>query len=354
MIKLAWEKPTGIEDVQNLVQRAIDLEFSTLPPYLYTLMSIPPGENAAARSRIHAVAMQEMIHMSLACNILNAIGGSPEIVAAYYPGPLPGDLAHNAIIHLLPFSPAAVDQGMTIEEPEERIDPPVGLLAGDPCTAGIVTIGQFYQCLDATLAALPDTAWTPKRNQIDDSQFFQGNIFEVNSYADAHRAITQIVSEGEGTPVTPNNPGSPLDFQNELAHYYRFWEIAQNLVLTKAANPVGYRWGPATLGVDWSAVYPAISDPGEHDFSGEPPAAQAAQKACDAAFTAMIAALRGAYNGNKGQLGVAVRAMFDLRKAANVAFSTPLANGRVAGPAFRDLDAGGVYSNRPKTKGEAA
>jgi hypothetical protein len=86
MITLAWEKPNSIEDVQALVQRAINLEFSTLPPYLYALMSIPPGENAAARARIHAIAMQEMIHMSLACNIMNAIGGSPDIVAPLYPG----------------------------------------------------------------------------------------------------------------------------------------------------------------------------------------------------------------------------------------------------------------------------
>lgn len=354
MIKLAWQNPDSVQDVQGLVQTAINLEFSTLPPYLYALMSIPPGENIAARSRIYAVAMQEMIHMCLACNIMNAIGGNPDIVAPLYPGPLPGDLAHGTIIHLYPFSPEAVRQGMTIEEPEEPIAPQTALLESNACAEGVVTIGQYYHCLDQALRTLPESAWIADRNQFDDSQFFAGNLFKVNTYEDASKAIGQIVSEGEGTPVTPGGGGSPLDWQNELAHFYRFWEIERNLVLSKANNPVGYRWGPASLGVDWGAVYPAIADPEEYDFSNESQAARDAQHECNVAYSAMIAALRQAFNGGAGQLGVAVRAMFDLRMAARAAFTTPLSNGKVAGPAFCDLNTGGAFSNRPSVSGDAA
>ncbi|PNB01698.1 hypothetical protein C1X98_31265, partial [Pseudomonas sp. FW306-2-11BA] len=81
---------------------------------------------------------------------------------------------------------------MAIEAPLEPIDPRI--LRATPGDKQ-VTIGEYYERLKAALAALPDSAWTPDRNQIDDAQFFQGQIFAVNTCADACDAIDQIVSE---------------------------------------------------------------------------------------------------------------------------------------------------------------
>jgi len=332
MIRLQYKPITSVEDARAMLQIAIGVEFGTLPPYLYAMFSIPPEKNAGAASRIRSVAMQEMIHMCLACNILNALGGDPVLTPPAYPGPLPGDIGppggEPLIIHLLPFSVDAMAQGMKIEQPEKPIEFPVETLAAAAPPAA-VTIGQFYQALDQYLSTLPSSAWTPGRNQIDDSQFFAGQLFPINSYADAHQAIDDIVSEGEGAP------DSPLDFQKEIAHYYRFGECFYDKVLTKANNPKGYAWGPESLGIDWTAVYPAIPDPCTHDFSKEPPAAQAAQAACNQAYSRMVDELRLAVTGNSGRLGNAVRAMFDLRVSAQVALTTPLADASlVAGPAF--------------------
>jgi hypothetical protein len=86
-------------------------------------------------------------------------------------------------------------------------------------------------CLEHThLAppAVPKSQWSPGRNQIDDRQFLAGAIFAVSSYDDAHQAIHDIVSEGEGTKE------SPLDFEGEVSHYYRFAEVFYDQVLTKA------------------------------------------------------------------------------------------------------------------------
>ena len=350
MIRVQWNEPQSVEDVQQLVQNAIDLEFSTLPPYLYAKFSILPESNVPATRRLNSIVGEEMIHMCLACNIMNAIGGTPSINPPHYPGTLPGDVGGGLILHLLPFSQAAMQQGMAIEEPSEPIDPPQMLLAAAPG----VTIGEYYARLDAALAALPASAWAPHRNQIDDAQFFQGQVFAVNNYADAHRAIENIVSEGEGTPVSPNNPGSPLDFEHYLAHYYRFWEIDRDQVLVKDPNPVGYAWG-GPLGVDWQAVYPAIPDPETHDFSNDPIAAQQAQQACNAAFTAMVDALTSAFRGDAAGLGIAVRAMFDLRMAALHALTTPLADGHsVAGPAFLYLGSSAAPALAEYATGDAA
>jgi hypothetical protein len=318
------------DDAREKLQTAIGVEFGTLPPYLYALYSIRPGTNVEAAELIRSVALQEMIHMCLACNILNALGGDPKILPMTYPGPLPGDIGpegQRLTLHLLPFSKTAMEQAMKIEEPEHVPPFLVAALAITP--EAPVTIGQFYRALDAFLATLPASDWQANRNQIRDDQFFAGQLYPVNSYVDAHKAISQIVSEGEGAN------DDPLDFQHELAHYFRFGEIFNEKALTKIDHPPGYQWGPTRFPIDYSSVFPAISDPALHDFSQETFEARAAQTACDKAFAAMIEALQRAIGGASGALGQAVAAMFALRRAADRAFETPLADpAKVAGPRF--------------------
>lgn len=331
MILLQGSPPTSLEDAQNMLQKAIAVEFGTLPPYLYAMFSIPPGKNTVAAQLIKSVLLQEMIHMCLACNILNAIGGTPKLVPPTYPGTL-GDIGPDGkplTVQLLRFSKESMEQGMKIEQPAEKPDYPVVKLMGAQAPGErAMTIGQFYAMIDRFLATLDPSDWNGV-NQIDDSQFFPGQLFAVNAYADAHRAITVIVSEGEGAK---NNP---LDFEDELAHYYRFAECFNNAVLTKVPGDPGYQFGPKSLGIVWEDVFPCVPNPGTVDFSKQPPAAQKAQAACTLAYSRMVDALQLAVTGQPAQLGIAVRAMFDLRLAAQVALRTPLANKKtVAGPAF--------------------
>jgi hypothetical protein len=338
MIRLQLTPLNNVQDAQAMLQTAIGVELGTLPPYLYALYSIKPGTNAAAAQRIKSIAIQEMVHMCLVCNILNALGGKPVLDPQKYPGPLPGDIGPEGgeplTLHLYPFSVEAMKQGMDIEQPAEVPDIPIQQHLALAHEEKSVTIGHFYTILDAFLSTLPATDWTPGRNQIVDNQFLAGQIFAVNNYSAAKKAIREIVSEGEGSKEGTTK-FDPLDFKKEVAHYYRFGEIFHDKVLTKADNPLHYAWGPAPLGVDWSGAYPAISDPGTHDFSRDSPTAQAAQAACNAAFTAMVVALQRAVNGQDGALGEAVRMMFHLRVAAMHALTVPLANrALVAGPAF--------------------
>lgn len=332
MILLKLPAFNSLADVQAGVQTAINLEFATLPPYLYAANSILPGTNAPASARLREITHEEMIHLCLACNIMNAIGGTPKITVPKFPGPLPGDVGRNPdgtqfTIHLYPFSPAAMQQGMKIEEPDEPLNPPQASLL-EAVVSETGTIGDYYRHLEQALAELPASAWHANRGQIDDSQFFQGQLFTVNNFDDAQQAISDIVSEGEGSTT------SPLNFEGDVSHYYRFEEVYRNQILTKANNSVGYAWGQP-LGIDWTAVYPAITDPCSHDFSHEPPAAQAAQKLCNAAFSDMVDALQLAFTGQPAQLGVGVRGMFALSQAMKVAFTTPLGDGTsVAGPSF--------------------
>ena len=73
---------------------AMQLEHATIPPYLTALYSIHPGTNADAYHVLRVIAVEEMLHLTLAANLLNAVGGTPDLTApglrAEYPAYLPG------------------------------------------------------------------------------------------------------------------------------------------------------------------------------------------------------------------------------------------------------------------------
>src|SRR5438270_2108 len=82
MIKLKPEVFAALNTQDGLLsglQQAIQLEHGTIPTYLYALYSIKPDSNTEIQERIRSIVIQEMLHMGLACNILNALGGSPVI-----------------------------------------------------------------------------------------------------------------------------------------------------------------------------------------------------------------------------------------------------------------------------------
>ena len=83
MLKIRSELVAGVraaksaKDLYEYLQGAIELEHATIPLYLTAAFSIKPGFNREARAIIISVANQEMLHMSIAANVLNAIGGRP-------------------------------------------------------------------------------------------------------------------------------------------------------------------------------------------------------------------------------------------------------------------------------------
>lgn len=334
MIRFLAARTGTIDELRQTLQRGVQLEFATLPPYLYALYTA--GDNAIAKRLILDVVHEEMIHMMLACNILNALGGSPLIadasVVPTYPGTLPFSIGSEDgqpfVVHLYRFSDAAMEQAAKIEEPEEPID--IRSRALEAAEPEFQTIGQFYA---AVKAGLPEDGWSAV-NQIGDATAFPGELFPIASKADAEKAIDHIVSQGEGSEM--GTEATPLDFEGEVSHYYRFNEILRNQVLEKDPTAaVGFRWG-GPLGVDFAKAVPAIDNPGQYDFSNDP-AAKAQQDLCDRAFTEMLIELQQAVTGHPDRLGNAVRKMFDLRQSAAAALATPLADtpGYVAGPAFR-------------------
>ena len=110
--------------VLTALQQAIELEHSTIPPYMYALYSIVPGRNEAIAGIIESIVIEEMLHFVLASNVLNALGGSPVLdkpdFIPSYPGPLPGSVETGLSVGLEPCSLDLVTNVfMEIEQPEE-------------------------------------------------------------------------------------------------------------------------------------------------------------------------------------------------------------------------------------------
>src|SRR5438874_1137096 len=103
-----FEAMSDLNGLQDVVQTAIALEHATIPPYLTALYSLTPSANTDIRDRLRDVVVEEMLHMTLACNLLNAIGGKPDLTKPGflpdYPSPLPGTIEEGLIVPIKSFS----------------------------------------------------------------------------------------------------------------------------------------------------------------------------------------------------------------------------------------------------------
>src|SRR5215469_12652950 len=118
-----------LADLQDALQTAMQLEFSTIPPYLCAQWSIN-SDPSGVGTMIQDVVVQEMFHFALAGNMLSAIGGTPKLDAAFVPSyptnELPGGIAQKLAVDLQPLSADQLQVFMQIETPEF---PPVALAA---------------------------------------------------------------------------------------------------------------------------------------------------------------------------------------------------------------------------------
>src|SRR5260370_10144580 len=130
---------TILESMREHLQWAIELEHFTVPPYLCALYSLDAVRNPEASAVVASVFVEEMLHMTLAANLLNAVGGRPRFdtpqMLPVYPRCLPhGDQSFQ--VPLLPFALEALYVFLKIARPSA----PDGLAGRDR----YATIGQGY------------------------------------------------------------------------------------------------------------------------------------------------------------------------------------------------------------------
>jgi hypothetical protein len=212
------------------LQHAIELEFSTIPPYLCGMWSISDLGNPAY-GIIESVVMQEMLHMGLACNMLAAIDGYPRIedpeFVPDYPCELPGHVRPGLYVGLVGLYRELVrDVFMQIELPEHG---PVPILAMMLAPRHVYsTIGDFYDAILELFQKLKPPV--SEERQLDSSKVKLSKLADLDAI---ECAIKQIKEQGEGTTQSP----FVQDFSpDELAHYYRFMQIVVGKQIVKGQD----------------------------------------------------------------------------------------------------------------------
>jgi hypothetical protein len=333
--------------LRDLLQAAVELELSTIPPYLCALYSLRPESNDVARLIIRSVVVEEMLHMVLAANVLNAIGGEPRVTGSEHVPRYPHELPDGVVLDLLPFCPTAVEGFLKVENPQyshEVPGPDHSLLAGRRPEVHLAhaatmteepgTIGAFYaeiiECLQEAAATMGERALfcgDPGRQVTRDYYYAGGGIpAAVTDLASARAALAEIVDQGEG------DQASMYDKDGDLGHYFRFEQLKYGrsyLPSDDAGTPSGPEFD-----VDWTAVYPMIANPRGDDYAD--PELHAASDAVNRTWSRLLRQLEAAFNGFPEALLTAVPAMFSLRDQALVLLANPLpcGGGRHAGPAF--------------------
>jgi len=306
--------------VTTALQVALELEFATIPPYLYAMWSLDPGDQVA--TIIKSVISEEMRHMAMVANIINALGGTPVIASPdhipRYPSVLPGSVESGVKVGLAPFSTELVQNiFMVIEQPEH----PLQFHVAAPAAAEPRTIGQFYGDILNTIIDLGDGAFTgPPGHQVG----LHGAV-KVSSVASAKQAIDTIVDQGEGTSTSPIESADNALPGTQVAHFYRFQQIVKQHLLSPHPDP------SAPPEQQFSFDGPPIPVPtAVLDLPVNPTAAgyqegSGARKACDdfnASYTGMLKILQAVFTGQPGQLGAAVGAMSTLDGMAQAMVAT--------------------------------
>jgi hypothetical protein len=335
--KVAVNLDGTLPGVRRALQQAIELEHATLPTYLYALYSIKPDTNQQIASLVLSVVMEEMLHMALACNILNAVGGHPVIdkpdFIPPYPGPLPGGVESGLQVPLSPFSLNLVKEVFeVIEEPEEPLQFPLksfALIAQSP-----LTIGQFYARIKQSIIDLSkkENIFTGNPSYQLTHGFPSSELIAVHDVVTASSAIDTIVEQGEGTHT------SPLDSQHELAHFYRYEEIVKGWELVpNPTPPPDFHYAGASIPFDEDGVYPVITNP--RVFGYAPGSAAAINNdTFNYTYTSLLKTLHAVFNGQPSQLIAAIGLMESLKQMAFAMMSAipagPAKPGFNAGPSF--------------------
>jgi len=206
---------SNLDELIDALNTAMQLEFSTIPPYLCAQWSILPDRDPDdVTYTIRNIFVQEINHLALATNMLTAIGGRPTLdqpsfVPKYPTNGLPGGVWPGLVVDLAPLNFTSLLAFMQIEFPE------VASLAISPNS-----IGAFYD-------AIAEGFKTVKPSFVGDHQVVIPGLFPITNITDALAAIDTIKTQGEGSNRSPDED------DNELAHYYKFGEIYYGARLNK-------------------------------------------------------------------------------------------------------------------------
>ena len=253
------------EQLLFYLQEAAEIEHNLMCCYLYAAFSLKrsdPRWTAAQaahvvewRRIVVSVALEEMSHLCLVGNLINALGGQAHFQHPAFPiqaGPYPADFA----IRLQAFSPATIEHFVYLERPHgSELHDGAGYVSEHPYSRGgspsqrlspsakdYETVGDLYAVLRAGLVAFAEAQGEPAlfigkpARQVDAQLAPLPGVCTVTDLASALRALDTIVLQGEGA-------GS----ENSDSHFCRFKRLATTLHAALAEDPTFEpAWNAAT------------------------------------------------------------------------------------------------------------
>lgn len=345
LVKQDWVGVDGAGDkwLRTALCAAVELEFSTIPPYLCALWSVKDQRSPIALA-IRGIVQEEMLHMALACNMLVAIGGDPPLdkpdFAPVYPGKLAGGVHPDLTISLAGLSKKVLEGFLVIELPERQSQ-----LETEELKAAFDetkyrddnrTIGAFYDCIE--------TAFKILEPEFQSDRQVSGPLswFPINSVEEAVEAIELIKHQGEGSGEgLPSEGGESGTSGDVLAHFYRFLEIyaEREISYLKDIN----RWG-FTGKLAWDpddAIFPMAEVPeGGYSADEVPDNVRILLRHFDKRYSKLLKQLALIWrNGDQGMLVHAIETMFSLQEPARELMKMQIGStGQTYGPCFRVVE----------------
>ena len=320
---MASKKTSVPQALVDNLRAAMAVELTTIPTYLYAYWSIKPMEEGGSRLAFQAsrlimsVISEEMLHLGLVANVMNALGIEPTLndpaLIPKYPAPL---LRHSTGQYgfeagLLRLSSEAVDAFLEIELPSWKVQNP----GGDQ--RGWDTIGEFYAEIEQQLT--PDLDYSHGGQLADFNNPGLGKLIQVDSQESALHALELIVDQGEGYDKKED------DDEHELSHYDKFLEV-QQLLQDGSIDPV-------------HDVYPVIDNPFTEVYNE---AQLQANQAFNSTYSALLDELQKQFTeGNSNLFGQSTSLMVALKQGAAALRQSGNVGGtgQLAGPTFEYLPA---------------
>ena len=314
------------EGVCRALQTAIQVEHATIPMYLYALFSIKPGANLQVASVLRTIVVQEMLHVTLVANVLNAIEGCPppnllqDDFIPVYPNHLPGGLRPELVVRL-----SRVSRGL-IKDVFMNLEIPVRPLGDDDDDnddddeRNHNTIGAFYRRLKRSIIRLEKKGKISFRDDTSRQVYYEypgiGKVFVITNLSTVIQALDEIQEQGEGS-----RDMSPVDSTGQLSHYYRFAEIIEGRRLVQSDNGTWSYTGD-TVPFDVAGVWPLLDNPRVRDYP-EGSRAHLLANGFSRTYLDLIAQLQHAFNGNPSEVEESFSTMLALRMKAGELVQIP-------------------------------
>lgn len=258
-----WDRHRALYELKTGLQTVIEIELSTIPIYLYTYYSINRTHGAGkpgkfpysevtrfadqAGAIIMSIAVEEMLHMSLASNILYSLGHQPQLYMRS-PSPFPTNLpGHNRLgpdrkvmsLPLRKFSFSQLWSFLEVEYPAYADAPPEGY--------HWQTIGQIYSYVRSIIFS----------NHIEDKDFQKGET--------GHQIQPSNYSPSNIDTIYPDksfnyNHPLPASDPNSTAHVARYANQDNKFVLSTIQSCCDALRAIATINDQGEGFSPASTD----------------------------------------------------------------------------------------------